>query len=77
MQLVVEYLAPFKNKTREASCKVDSAINLDLNNSNFRSNTSARSREEQTGCKCEELNGRCLPAWMMSLAHSLHGNKAT
>lgn len=78
MQLVLEYLAPFKNKTREISCKVDSAINLDRNNGNLRSNTSAVSYW-RAGSNANVTNEktRFLPAWMMSLAHSLQGNKAT
>lgn len=84
MQLVLAYLAPFRSETREIPCKVDSAINLDLNNNNGRSNTPApgsRPTERALGCECD-TNGkgspaRFLPAWMMSLAHSLHGNKAT
>lgn len=43
MQLVLEYLAPSKNKKQEISYKVDPAINLDLNNNNLGSNTSAMS----------------------------------
>lgn len=41
MQLVLEYLAALKNKTWQTSCKVDSAVNSDLNNNNIRSNTPA------------------------------------
>ena len=51
MQLVLEYLEPFKNKTQEIPCEVDSAINLDINNSDLRSNTSAVSRQQ---CKCDK-----------------------
>ena len=54
MQLVLEYLAPFKNKTREIPCKVDSAINLDGNNGDLRSNTSALSRQR---CKRDKWDG--------------------
>lgn len=67
MQLVLEYLAPLRSKTWEIPCEVDSAINLDLNSNNVRSKSA------------NVTNGKAwlLPAWMMSLAHSLHGNKAT
>lgn len=54
MQLVLEYLALFKNKTQKIPCKVDSAINLDLNNSDLRSNTSALSRQR---CKRNKWDG--------------------
>lgn len=64
MQLLLLYLAPFKSKTREISCKVDSAINLALNNNNVRSHTPARepprSRLQCRGDKWEGLAPTCL-----------------
>ena len=60
MQLVLEYLALFKNKTQKIPCKVDSAINLDLNNSDLRSNTSALSRQRCKRNKWDGLGPTCL-----------------
>jgi hypothetical protein len=40
----------------------------------------AERASERAGSDADVTNpgeGRFLPAWMMSLAHSLHGNKAT
>ena len=60
MQLVLAYLAPCRSQTREIPCKVDSAINLDLNNNNGRSNTPAP-REPRSGCTRDTREGPPVP----------------
>lgn len=79
MQLVLEYLAPGKRKTREISCKVDSAINFDLNNNNGRSNTPAQ-RELLTSrlrCKRDKWGGpvpTCLDDELSTFVTREQGN---
>lgn len=58
MQLALEYLAALKNKTRETPCKVDSAINLDLNNNSVKiKHARTELLRSRLQCKCDKWEG--------------------